>query len=398
MKKPKSPMHLIISAVLILIPGLLFLYLLLVSPGKPKPVTDGNGNPVEGSISEKVFLEIGGVRQGMFIRGKDTGNPVLLFVHGGPSFSEFFLVERYPTGLENYFTVCYWEERGGGISYSRQVTLESMTLEQLASDAIEVTDYLRRRFRKENIYLMAHSGGTAFAIQAAASHPGLFQAYIGVSQIACQAESERMAYKFMTDHYSSLKKSKVLSEFKKFQVFENDSLLLPYFNSVLRDKSMHELGIGTMRNMKSIMTGVFLPVWTCRAYTLKEKFNILYSKFFFINKSKLREQIISTDFTGIVTKLDVPVFFLSGKYDLTVNHDLSKEYLLKLDAPLKEFYSFENSAHSPMFEEPGRFLAIMTSDILINGDRREMFPALPNASADSQEGQQTEGEKGRVGE
>jgi len=391
-------MHLIISAVLILIPGLLFLYLLLVSRGIPKPVSDENGQPVEGSISEKIFLDIGGVRQGMFIRGKDTNNPVLLYVHGGPSFSEFFLVEKFPTGLENYFTVCYWEERGGGISCSPQVTLESMTLEQLASDAIEVTNYLRERFKKEKIYLLAHSGGTAFAIQAAASHPGLFHAYIGVSQIACQAESERMAYKFMTNHYLSLNKSKTLSEFKKYPVFENDSLLLPYFNSVLRDKSMHELGTGTMRNMKSIITGVFLPVWTCRAYTLKEKFNIWHSKFFFVNKSKLREQIINTDFTRIVTKLNIPVFFLSGKYDLTVNHDLSKEYLLKLDAPVKEFYSFENSAHSPMFEEPGRFLAIMTSDILINGDRREMFPALPNASADSQEGQQTEGEKGRVGE
>ena len=369
MKKPKSHMHLIIAAILILIPCLLFLYLLLVSPGKPKPVTDENGLPVEGSISEKVFPDIGGVRQGMFIRGKDTNNPVLLYLHGGPSFSEFFLVEKYPTGLENYFTVCYWEERGGGISYSPQVILESMTLEQLASDAIEVTNYLRERFKKEKIYLMAHSGGTAFAIQAAASQSGLFHAYIGVSQIACQAESERLAYKFMTNHYSSLNKLKTLSEFKKYPIFENDSLLLPYFNSVLRDKSMHELGIGTMRNMKSIITGVFLPVWTCRAYTLKEKFNIWQSKFFFVNKSKLREQIINTDFTRIVTKLNIPVFFLSGKYDLTVNQDISREYLLKLDSPFKKFYSFENSAHSPMFEEPTRFLEIMTSDILINGDR-----------------------------
>lgn len=352
------------SGILVLILISLFVFLLIVSPGKPKPVTDTNGKPVEGSISEKVFLEIGGVRQGMFIRAKDTSNPVLLYIHGGPSFSEFFLVEKYPTGMENFFTVCYWEQRGGGISFSPQVPMESLTLEQLASDATEVTNYLRNRFKKEKIFVMAHSGGTAFAIQTVEKNPELFDAYIGISQITRQAESEKLAYKYMTDKYSSAGNSGMLSEFRKYPILENDSFLLPFFNSVLRDKSMHELGIGTMRNIKSIMKGVFFPVWTCRAYTLKEKFNIWRSKFSFVNRSGLREQILKSDITNIITRLDVPVYFMSGRYDLTVNHDLSEEYLLKLDSPVKRFYTFENSAHSPMFEEPEMFLEILTSDIL----------------------------------
>ncbi len=139
--------------------------LFVISPGRSKPFLDQAGQVLAGSISEKVFIKIGGVEQGMFIRGKDLKNPVLLFVHGGPSFPEYFLVEKYPVGLEDHFTVCYWEQRGGGISYTPQVTLESMTLQQLASDAIEVTNYLRNRFKKEKIFIMAHSGGTAFAIQ-----------------------------------------------------------------------------------------------------------------------------------------------------------------------------------------------------------------------------------------
>lgn len=362
----------IISYTLILLVISLFVFLLIVSPGKPKPVTDLDGKPVEGSFSEKVFLTIGGVRQGMFIRGKDPANPVLLYIHGGPCFSEFFLVEKYPTGIENNFTVCYWEERGGGLSFSPQVPIESLTLEQLASDAIEVTNYLRGRFKKDNIFIMAHSGGTAFAILAVEKHPDLFHAYIGISQITTQAESERLAYKYMTDKYSAAGNSKMISEFNKYPIPENDSLLLPYFNSVLRDKAMHELGIGTMRNIKSIFTGVFFPVWTCRAYTFKEKFNIWRSKFFFINKSGLREQILKSDITSTVRRLEIPVYFMSGRYDLTVHHDLSEDYLLKLDAPLKRFYTFENSAHSPMFEEPERFLEVLTGDIrqenIVNSD------------------------------
>jgi hypothetical protein len=39
---------------------------------------------------------------------------------------------------------------------------------------------------------MAHSGGTSFAIQAAAKSLDLYFAYIGVSQITRQAESEKI--------------------------------------------------------------------------------------------------------------------------------------------------------------------------------------------------------------
>lgn len=89
--------------------------LFIISPGKRKPFKDQEGQVLYGSNSKKIFLKIGGVKQGMFIRGKDIKNPVLLFVHGGPSFPEYFLVDKYPLGLEFHFTVCYREQRGGGI-------------------------------------------------------------------------------------------------------------------------------------------------------------------------------------------------------------------------------------------------------------------------------------------
>jgi pimeloyl-ACP methyl ester carboxylesterase len=352
-------LYFILSSLLLLV-----IALFLISPGRIKPLVDQNGKPVEGSISEKVFVKIGGVMQGMFIRGRDLNNPVMLFVHGGPSFPEYFLVDKYPSGIEDHFTVCYWEERGGGLSYTPQVTLKSMTLEQLASDAIEVTNYLRNRFSKEKIYIMAHSGGTAFAIQAVARFPQLYYAYIGISQITNQTKSEKISYKYMLDQYSSDGNSKMVAEFKKYPILENDSFILPFFNSILRDKSMHELGIGTMHNMRSILKDVFLPVWTCRAYTIKEKFNIWASKFTFINKTHLREQIINSNIPYLVPKLDLPVYFLSGRYDLTVNIDLAKDYLKKIESPIKGFYTFDKSAHSPMFEEPQKLKEILVQDIL----------------------------------
>ncbi len=58
--------------------------LLLYSPGKPKSFLTADGTPLANSISEKSYAAIGSVEQGMFIRGKHTQNPVLLFLHGDP--------------------------------------------------------------------------------------------------------------------------------------------------------------------------------------------------------------------------------------------------------------------------------------------------------------------------
>jgi pimeloyl-ACP methyl ester carboxylesterase len=338
--------------------------LLVWSPGKLKPFLDDRGQPLANSVSEKIFMKIGGVRQGMFIRGQDVKNPVLLFVHGGPCFPTYFMVDKYPSRLEDHFTVCYWEERGGGLSYSRDVTPESMTFEQLTSDAIEVANYLRERFGQEKIFLMAHSGGTPLAILAAAKAPQLFRAYVGMAQITRQGESEKRAYRYILEQYTASGNARMVSKLKEYPILESDSYLIPFYHSLVRDKTMHALGVGTMRTMRSVFNDVVMPVMKCRAYTLREKINIWVSKFSFLKKTGLIQQVFAFDAFTQLPKLEIPIYFFSGRYDLTVNHDLAAEYLRQLQAPAKGFYIFDESAHSPLFEEPQKVKDIMIRDVL----------------------------------
>jgi hypothetical protein len=41
-----------------------------------------------------------------------------------------------------------------------------------------------------------------------------------------------------------------------------------------------------------------------------------------------------------------------------------KAYFEKLKAPIKGLYTFEQSAHSPLFEEPEKTLKILREDVL----------------------------------
>ena len=62
--------------------------------------------------------------------------------------------------------------------------------------------------------------------------------------------------------------------------------------------------------------------------------------------------------------MDIPVYFFEGVYDDTVAYPLAKDYFMKLQAPVKGFYTFEMSAHSPMFEEPEKMRKILRENVL----------------------------------
>ena len=65
-----------------------------------------------------------------------------------------------------------------------------------------------------------------------------------------------------------------------------------------------------------------------------------------------------------MTKLEIPVYFLHGLHDYTCAYPLARDYFEKLEAPVKGFYTFEGSAHSPMFEEPEKVQMILLEDVL----------------------------------
>jgi pimeloyl-ACP methyl ester carboxylesterase len=50
---------------------------------------------------------------------------------------------------------------------------------------------------------MGHSWGTFLGIQAAARAPEFYHAYIGMSQISQQLESEKLAYEYMLEQYKA---------------------------------------------------------------------------------------------------------------------------------------------------------------------------------------------------
>jgi pimeloyl-ACP methyl ester carboxylesterase len=313
-------------------------------------------------MAEKVRLQLHGATHGMFIQGDRSGKPVLLFVHGGPGMPEYWLTQRYPVHLDELFTVAWWEQRGAGLSFERGIPPEEMTAERFVSDTLAVTEHLRARSGQDKIYLMAHSWGSYVGLQAAARAPDLYHAYIGVGQITHQIESEALAYQYMLRQYREMGNGRMVRRLEAAPVSPTTTPLPPSYEA-LRDRAMHRLGIGTTRDMRSVVTGLFLPSWRFPEYTLREKVNLWRGKIF-SRRSGLWNEMLGTDVTERVTALRLPAYFLHGRHDLTVAYELSRSYSQRLEAPLKGFYTFQNSAHSPMFEERDKTLRVLGEDVL----------------------------------
>ncbi|HEX6578763.1 MAG TPA: alpha/beta hydrolase [Jiangellaceae bacterium] len=341
----------------------------LWSSGTPLPLTDPDGHPLPGSVSEKTYVDIDGVRQGIFIQSADVTKPVLLYLHGGTP--EFFLTEHHPTGLERLFTVAWWDRRGAGLSYNPRIPPQNITLEQYLADTVAVADYLRERFGQEKVYLMAHSGGTFFGLQAAARAPERFHAYVGMSQMVRQLESERMAYEYMVARFRERGDLGMLRKLAAAPVTMAGGTPDAYLS--VRDKAMHRLGVGTMHDMHSVITGVFWPSVTSRQYTVGEKVKLWRGKFT-TGVMPLWDQILATDLSEQVPEVDVPVYFLHGVHDYTCCLSLAHEYIERVRAPVKGFYTFDHSAHSPLYEEPEKVRRILSEDVL-SGTNKLADPA-----------------------
>lgn len=206
---------------------------------------------------------------------------------------------------------------------------------------------------------MGHSFGTYIALNAVDNHPEKYVAYLAVSQICNQRESEYRAYDYMCDQYHTMGDVKMISEFEKYPIRDSDDSYKNYCTSGLRDRAMHELGVGTTRNMNSVISGIFFPSLRCKSYTIAERIDIWRGK---VNSNDFAATDEAFNFNAFeeITSIEIPIYFFAGEYDYTCCESLQREYFDFLNAPEKKYYLFPDTAHSPIFEN------FELTDIILN--------------------------------
>ncbi|MEC1689786.1 alpha/beta fold hydrolase [Bacillus mojavensis] len=295
------------------------------------------------SISFMKELRIDNTKQMLMINGNDISNPLLLFLHGGPGASQIGFIRNFQRELEQNFTVVNWDQRGSGLSYTKQIPQSSMTISQIIKDTIQVTEWLLDHFSKTKVYLAGHSWGSLLALHVLQERPDLFHAYYGISQVTNTKLEEKMAY------HSVCKTNRFLS------------LTLGLLGPPPWNKKIHhfifrvciELSRGGFTHHRRHILTVLCQLLAGNEYGLKNISRFIRGHRF--SSKNLSDDLHRFDAFKSVSSIKVPCFFISGSHDLIVPAEISKQYYRFVDAPEKHWHYFKNSAHTPHIEEPSLF-------------------------------------------
>jgi len=120
-----------------------------------------------GGVDRTILLEVNGTRQRLRLCAGRAGLPPILIVQAGPGFPLLNEVEKFQRrlGLEEDFTVAYWDQRACGPASSSDV--QGLTLTTQVDDLCVVLKWLQAETTQQVVVLGISLGATV-ALRAAA--------------------------------------------------------------------------------------------------------------------------------------------------------------------------------------------------------------------------------------
>lgn len=309
------------------------------------------------AVSTSERLDVNGASQWIEIRGRRRSNPALLFIHGGPGTPLSHMSWAFQSPLEDFFTIVNWDQRGVGKNATNadHASLEStVSLKLLIDDAETVSEHICKSLNHERLIVMGYSYGSYIGAHLAAKRPDIVRCYIGLCQ-ATGPESEKIIYE------ETLKRAVKAGNKNAIDALNMMAPFTPGNRAPTRDQKLelrqwaaHFDGCWTGKQDLELLYK--LP-YLCPHYSDADIAAWVEAMNWFSealaessnNKEGMQQLSPPTHF-----QTDVAIF--AGKMDLMTPYSAAKKYFDSITAPNKSFVTFQNSAHFPFFEEPGRFI------------------------------------------
>lgn len=304
------------------------------------------------NVTESCYLRIGGIDQWVQIRGRDATNPLLLWLSGGPGASTIPYTAAYDN-WERYFTLVMWDQRGSGQTFARYGSSieDTMTLERMAGDGIELAEHLRVRFSGSSIVLLAHSWGSILGIRMILRRPDLFSAYVGTGQVTRLLHQLEGAYPLLLEHAVVLRREKARKE-----------LLAAGPPS---EGNIRAYGIANRWAVQFEMSDWSMPYTSGptehAANSVTEPSYVADGHKF--STRVLTREMVTIDLLETATCFSIPIFLFQGTQDLLTITSSVRAYFDALTAPRKTFVPIRGAGHLAVFTARERFLARLLSDV-----------------------------------
>ena len=302
-------------------------------------------------IREEGFVLIGGIEQWVTISGEYKTKPVILFLHGGPGST----MSQYDDNIYGYWkkdsVLVNWDQRGAGRTFGRNAPetvtedywIENpLTIEQMTTDGIELSEYLLKHLGRQKITLVATSWGSILGANMALARPDLFAAYIGHAQVVNFSEGFANAYKKVSAMARNANDQESLDKLS--------ALGPPPYEDARKEGQL-------MRIIKKYERQHATPApatwWKLASAYDNEKDDRDryngddYSFLYFAGHKQMgiRSMGAGVNFMKDGLNYKIPVYFIQGEEDILTAKELTKAYFDKVKAPKKEFVLVPGAAH-----------------------------------------------------
>ena len=221
----------------------------------------------------------------------------------------------------------------------------TMTIDRMADDGIELTNYLRDRLHKDKIVVLGHSWGSILGVHMARKRPDLFYAYVGTGQVHQMRASVTSAYPRILARARAAHNDQAVKELEAIgppPYSSTEKTLVPVKWANELDPMTFPMSPGAL--------WAFLGNTPCfRTPGAKFSQNLL-------NEPILRENLSA----AAKRKLDTPIIVIAGSEDL-VTPD-ARLFFDAVQAPDKKFLPINGAGHMAIAN--AAFLDLLVTHVL----------------------------------
>ncbi|MGF6114633.1 pimeloyl-ACP methyl ester carboxylesterase [Janthinobacterium lividum] len=295
------------------------------------------------SVREQGYVPINGIEQWITITGAACGNPVILFIHGGPGNALSPYADAIYAGWERHYTLVQWDQRGAGMTYAKQRPTEDvrLTVEQMRDDGIAVARYIEQHLGQRKVILMGSSWGSILGVHMVKAQPDLFHAYIGTAQVVNARANETGMYREVLALAQAAGDTATVD---KLAALGAPPWTDPRNFGILRRFDRKYEGLATDAPPKHWWQPAPFYATPQALADAEGADDYSYIQFIGLRGDGMFAKV---DLPALGTRFDLPVFFIMGEADLLTSPAIARTYFDSIMAPAKGFTVVKRAGHDP---------------------------------------------------
>lgn len=294
------------------------------------------------------YLKNKGAIMPVWVKGNQSSKTFIIMLHGGPEggSSQYYTIFPSHKRIEDQFAIVYWDQRMCGMSQGNP-SMKDATLEQFTEDLDQLVTLINHKYNNPTLFLMGHSWGGALGTNYLLQHQNKIQGWIEIDG----GHSWTTANALSRDHMMKYAKQKisVQDEPEYWQFAHNWYQEHPVVG--INDNAHYTFaGKANGYDYNPESDSLEIPFTDLVFYSpiSTAYFFVPYQFAFLDNGLDLKDDLHA---------INIPSLICWGKHDLVYPVEIAQTTYESLGTPenQKELHIFENSAHSPNYEEPTEF-------------------------------------------